>query len=194
MPKHDLRHNLHNLAHEIWEEKLIILIDIVKDLYNIHENGFIHRDLHSGNVLIDEMNIPYIADMGLSCPTNPEAGMELSLYTDSETSSECSSGISTSSKSDGVYVEELHDIFTHWRNECKKDISTSEPSEIRKQFDESDRNMKSIKKSPIHPGAIYKSRYIATQKNTINKTNKIMKDEIEVRNTNNMKLIIDLPS
>ncbi|RIB09274.1 kinase-like domain-containing protein [Gigaspora rosea] len=283
MPKHDLRHNLHSLAQEIWEEKLIVLIDIVKDLYNIHENGFIHRDLHSGNVLIDEMNIPYIADMGLSCPTNPEAGMELSLYTGSETSSENSSGISSSSTSGGVYgilpyiapelllgeqfmkatdiysfgiimweissgrpiysdrehdvrlkleiidglrpkiaentpkcyeelmkkcwdkdpnkrptVEELHDIFTHWRNECKKDISTNEPSEIRKQFDESDRNMKRIEQSPIHPGAIYSSRYIATQKNTINKiikiTNKIKKNEIEVHNTRNMRMIIDLPS
>ncbi|CAG8795213.1 22488_t:CDS:2, partial [Racocetra persica] len=98
MPKHDLRHNLHNLAQEVWEEKLIVLIDIVKDLYNIHENGFIHRDLHSGN----------------------------------------------------------------------KYISTNEPSEIRKQFDESDRNMKRIEKSSIHPGAIYRSRYIATQRNMIN--------------------------
>ncbi|CAG8664409.1 4654_t:CDS:2, partial [Gigaspora rosea] len=33
----------------------------------------------------------------------------------------------------------------------RKDISTNEPSEIRKQFDESDRNMKRIEQSPIHP-------------------------------------------
>ena len=47
-----------------WVEKLRILYNIVDDLNNIHELKFIHKDLHSGNILQDVVS--YIADFGLS--------------------------------------------------------------------------------------------------------------------------------
>jgi len=36
----------------IWERKLQILFFIIKGLYNIHERGLVHKDFHTGNILI----------------------------------------------------------------------------------------------------------------------------------------------
>ena len=47
-----------------WSEKLRILFDIVENLRDIHRLEFIHKDLHSGNILQDVVS--YIADFGLS--------------------------------------------------------------------------------------------------------------------------------
>ncbi|GBB98062.1 hypothetical protein RclHR1_03130003 [Rhizophagus clarus] len=58
------------------KQKLIILWQISKGLENIHNNGFIHRDLHSGNILFDlcvsktERFQWKIGDLGLSQPVN----------------------------------------------------------------------------------------------------------------------------
>jgi serine/threonine protein kinase len=43
--------------------KIDHLFQISRGLLYIHNSGKIHRDLHSGNILID--NIPYISDFGL---------------------------------------------------------------------------------------------------------------------------------
>jgi serine/threonine protein kinase len=43
-----LRKNHHKL---IWAEKLEILINIIDNLEFIHDRGYIHKDLHSGNIL-----------------------------------------------------------------------------------------------------------------------------------------------
>ncbi|RGB24333.1 kinase-like domain-containing protein [Rhizophagus diaphanus] len=56
-----------------WEQKISILYDISLGLQNIHRTNFIHRDLHSGNILVD---IPSyyetckIGDLGLSRHAN----------------------------------------------------------------------------------------------------------------------------
>ncbi|RIB23640.1 kinase-like domain-containing protein [Gigaspora rosea] len=53
-----------------WQIKLKILKDILLDLRDIHEAGYIHADLHSGNVLLDHRMSKsmqsYISDLGLS--------------------------------------------------------------------------------------------------------------------------------
>ncbi|CAG8736975.1 24751_t:CDS:2, partial [Gigaspora margarita] len=53
------------------EDKLPILAHIAYGLKIIHKEGLIHRDLHHGNILINN-NIPYISDFGLSHPYNRE--------------------------------------------------------------------------------------------------------------------------
>src|SRR5437773_4195677 len=52
-----------------WKMKVGILYDIIKSLKQIHQQGIIHHDLHSGNIL---QNGYYssIADLGLSIPVS----------------------------------------------------------------------------------------------------------------------------
>ncbi|CAG8707366.1 45925_t:CDS:2, partial [Gigaspora margarita] len=52
-----------------FEDKLPILAHIAYGLKIIHKEGLIHRDLHYGNILINN-NISYISDFGLSHPYN----------------------------------------------------------------------------------------------------------------------------
>ena len=47
-----------------WRTKLYDLMDIIKGLELIHDTEIIHRDFHSGNILIE--GFPKISDLGLS--------------------------------------------------------------------------------------------------------------------------------
>ncbi|RIB29055.1 kinase-like domain-containing protein, partial [Gigaspora rosea] len=53
-----------------WEKKVRLLTSIASDLQIIHSQGFIHRDLHSGNILLYNLYSAYIADLGLSALAN----------------------------------------------------------------------------------------------------------------------------
>ena len=68
--KGSLRGNLYSVAHMEWKEKLKLLICIASDLQIIHSLNLIHRDLHSGNILQDNLYSAYIADLGLSTSTD----------------------------------------------------------------------------------------------------------------------------
>ncbi|GBC31773.2 kinase-like domain-containing protein [Rhizophagus irregularis DAOM 181602=DAOM 197198] len=64
--------NLHgylqkNFVNITWPNKVKILLDISLGLQNIHENNYIHRDLHSGNILLLYKRWR-IGDLGLSQP------------------------------------------------------------------------------------------------------------------------------
>ncbi|RIB28737.1 kinase-like domain-containing protein [Gigaspora rosea] len=55
------------------KNKLLRLVDILKDLIQIHEAGYIHCDFHSGNILqykeelwLEKIIKSYIANLGLS--------------------------------------------------------------------------------------------------------------------------------
>ncbi|RIA90645.1 kinase-like domain-containing protein [Glomus cerebriforme] len=73
--------DLHNYLQEnftkiTWKNKLNILLNISKGLETIHNAKFVHRDFHSGNILISS-NILFneniklkIGDLGLSQPEN----------------------------------------------------------------------------------------------------------------------------
>ncbi|RIB07135.1 kinase-like domain-containing protein [Gigaspora rosea] len=65
-----LRQNLHIIAQMDWENKLNLLQCIASDLHIIHSHDLIHRDLHSGNILLDNFKSAYIADLGLSITAN----------------------------------------------------------------------------------------------------------------------------
>jgi len=61
-----------------FESKLIQLFYIACGLKNIHNKGLIHKDLHSGNILINynTHNQSYITDLGLSRLVNKENDRE----------------------------------------------------------------------------------------------------------------------
>ncbi|RIB22556.1 kinase-like domain-containing protein, partial [Gigaspora rosea] len=61
-----LRQNLFELSQMNWKDKLSLLLCIIYDLVAIHSQGIIHRDFHSGNILLDNLHSAYIADFGLS--------------------------------------------------------------------------------------------------------------------------------
>ncbi|RIB13639.1 kinase-like domain-containing protein [Gigaspora rosea] len=61
-----LHKNLNLVAQLEWNDKLKLLHSIVSDLQIIHSHELIHRDLHSGNILLDDICNAYIADLGLS--------------------------------------------------------------------------------------------------------------------------------
>ncbi|RIB27096.1 kinase-like domain-containing protein [Gigaspora rosea] len=65
-----LRENLHTIARMDWRDKLNLLQCIAYDLLIIHSQGLIHRDLHSGNILLNSLKSAYIADLGLSITAN----------------------------------------------------------------------------------------------------------------------------
>ncbi|PKC56931.1 hypothetical protein RhiirA1_541865 [Rhizophagus irregularis] len=68
-----LRKNFTNIT---WGDKLVIILEISRGLDCIHKENFIHRDLHSGNILsVKSRNYSinykwYIGDLGLSQPAN----------------------------------------------------------------------------------------------------------------------------
>ncbi|RIB23993.1 kinase-like domain-containing protein [Gigaspora rosea] len=65
-----LRKNLYAVSQMKLEKKLTILCCIAFDLHIIHSKKIIHRDLHSGNILLNSLHSAYIIDLGLSTLTN----------------------------------------------------------------------------------------------------------------------------
>ena len=58
-----------NINKLTWEMKLHHLWDIADYLKIIHGAGLVHRDLHSGNIVLDDSK-PFICDLGLSQSVN----------------------------------------------------------------------------------------------------------------------------
>ncbi|CAG8628841.1 3811_t:CDS:2 [Acaulospora morrowiae] len=68
-PSGNLRDYLRKNQTLQWKEKLMILLTIADGLKDIHNKGIVHRDFHSGNILLDG-NTPYISDLGCSSTAN----------------------------------------------------------------------------------------------------------------------------
>ncbi|RHZ74608.1 hypothetical protein Glove_220g24 [Diversispora epigaea] len=66
----DLYHFLNkNFAKMTWENKIVFLRNIVGGIKRIHNKKILHRDLHSGNILIqDNFGRAIISDLGFSQP------------------------------------------------------------------------------------------------------------------------------
>jgi serine/threonine protein kinase len=64
-----------------WNNKINHILEIARGLDCIHKNGFIHRDLHSGNILMSVFYM-WIADMGLCKPAdyNPSKNAKNNIY------------------------------------------------------------------------------------------------------------------
>ncbi|CAB4401853.1 unnamed protein product [Rhizophagus irregularis] len=59
-----------------WNKKLLILSSFLRDLKTIHEQGFMHKDIHSKNILLSRNNegkllIAYLPTSGLTRPVAP---------------------------------------------------------------------------------------------------------------------------
>jgi len=52
--------------------KLELFCDITNGLKVIHNKGFVHKDLHSGNILSFSKLMCYITDLGLCKPVNDQ--------------------------------------------------------------------------------------------------------------------------
>ena len=52
--------------------KLYLFHDITRGLKDIHNKGFVHKDLHSGNILSASKAESYITDLGLCKPVNEQ--------------------------------------------------------------------------------------------------------------------------
>src|SRR3984957_14651384 len=54
-----------------WKERIRIANEIIINLYFIHKENAIHRDLHSGNILYSQFNDGwFISDLGFCGPAN----------------------------------------------------------------------------------------------------------------------------
>ena len=73
-PLGSLRQNLYSVVRLEWKKKINLLLCITSDLQIIHSQNLIHRDLHSGNILQDNLYSAYIADLGLSISANIALG------------------------------------------------------------------------------------------------------------------------
>ncbi|GBB84537.1 hypothetical protein RclHR1_01110022 [Rhizophagus clarus] len=74
---------LKNFAGLTWKKKLNLLYQISKGLLKIHDKDFIHRDLHSGNILLlKDRTIPNckIGDFWLSQPANNATSLNDEIY------------------------------------------------------------------------------------------------------------------
>ena len=63
-----LKNEFFNLT---WKEKLLFLNNISRNLFTIHERQYVHKDLHSGNILqfksrISSIGSAKITDLGLA--------------------------------------------------------------------------------------------------------------------------------
>ncbi|RHZ87323.1 hypothetical protein Glove_37g117 [Diversispora epigaea] len=66
-----LRKLLNNKFEELtWGKKSSILINILYGLKNIHKMGLMHKDLHSGNIVNQNLTTSYITDFGLCKPVS----------------------------------------------------------------------------------------------------------------------------
>ncbi|RHZ47031.1 hypothetical protein Glove_595g13 [Diversispora epigaea] len=78
----DLHHFLNkNFEEKTWKEKAYFLRGIVKGIKKIHNKKILHRDLHSGNILINKRSA-LISDLGFSQPATikPNLSRESQIY------------------------------------------------------------------------------------------------------------------
>ncbi|KAK3828731.1 MAG: kinase-like domain-containing protein, partial [Benniella sp.] len=61
-----------------WAERYRLSIEITKGLEFLHKSGFHHRDLHSGNILLDDKRTAMICDFGLSRSSTKEKTVDMS--------------------------------------------------------------------------------------------------------------------
>ncbi|RIB16913.1 kinase-like domain-containing protein, partial [Gigaspora rosea] len=59
--------------HLTWMNKIENLLYIAEGLHSIHKAGLIHKDLHSGNIVNENITSPYITDFGSCSPVSQDS-------------------------------------------------------------------------------------------------------------------------
>ncbi|GES92242.1 kinase-like domain-containing protein [Rhizophagus clarus] len=166
--------NLHNYLNKNfknikWITKLAILCQISDGLKTIHNEHFMHRDFHSGNILLvkDDHKKWVIGDLGLSQPANNSSNNEIYgvvFYI----APEIFQGAAFSKESDTIYIHsdpsmrptitEIKDTVDDWYKKRKKtDRIFTKAEEKRSGLIESKQLGPEFSKEQ-YPGAIYTSR------------------------------------
>ncbi|RHZ61735.1 hypothetical protein Glove_346g125 [Diversispora epigaea] len=71
----DLHHSVYeNFEEFTWDKKIRYLRGIIEGIKQIHKKKIIHRDLHSGNILVDNLWGIVISDLGFSQPASIGSG------------------------------------------------------------------------------------------------------------------------
>src|SRR6266496_2508692 len=63
-----------------FEEKIVYLFSIIDGFLAIHNAGIVHKDFHSGNVLVYEKVLPFISDLGMCQPVNDKQSVKNGVY------------------------------------------------------------------------------------------------------------------
>jgi serine/threonine protein kinase len=79
--KGNLRNVINNKSLDFnFLEIITFFTHIAKGLKDIHDANIIHKDLHSGNILIRDDFFPYISDLGLCRPANENQNKKGDVY------------------------------------------------------------------------------------------------------------------
>ncbi len=77
----DLTHYITNEFFNInWKDKLRHLCEIAYGLWKIHRKNIIHRDFHSGNILLESHHDAKIGDFGLSKSATESSNDDNEIY------------------------------------------------------------------------------------------------------------------
>uniref|UniRef100_U9U6D1 Uncharacterized protein n=1 Tax=Rhizophagus irregularis (strain DAOM 181602 / DAOM 197198 / MUCL 43194) TaxID=747089 RepID=U9U6D1_RHIID len=82
------------MFYELTNDKIHLLFESLIDLQNLHELGYLHKDLHSGNIIQSSVS-SYILEFGLSGPANEQKSNDKNL-------------------NERPRAEELKNIFRFW--------------------------------------------------------------------------------
>lgn len=76
-PYGSLRDMLNNKYHNLsWKDKLANLYNISLSLKDIHSTGFVHKDFHAGNIVMNDLTLSKITDFGLCKPISLNSTLE----------------------------------------------------------------------------------------------------------------------
>ncbi|GET66152.1 kinase-like domain-containing protein [Rhizophagus irregularis DAOM 181602=DAOM 197198] len=159
----------------LWKDKINYLYCLIYDLENLHNIGYYHKNLHSGNILqID--NIPYISDFRISEPSFKQKSDDKICGVLPYIAPEVLNGESYTLLSD-IYSFEIYnglrpefgkgtpEIYKELAYKCMNADLNQRPTanelrkDIRAMFEEADKEIPNISTSyEKSPDAIYTSR------------------------------------
>jgi len=125
----------HSLADVIAQRKISadesarIVADVAAALHHAHAQGFVHRDVKPGNIILDQAGYPHLADFGIAVSTEDEAAatsVGTLAYLSPERVSESGHDVRSDIYSLGVV---LHELLTG-----RRPIVADNPGELRKQI------------------------------------------------------------